>query len=292
MELYSNFEEGKTIVLPKSILKELKDNELTNLLMVTDIGYFSKAYKHYRERKNGCKQHILIYCVDGEGWFEINQKRQHMSKNEYVILSANTPHKYGSFNRNPWSIYWVHFTGEKAQYFIGAPNQKMKLENTTNARFDDRILLFEEIFTNLDMQFSKENIEYANVCLWHMLASFRYLSQYRRGARLIVSDKIEVSIKFMRDHLSQKITLDEISKHVGLSVSQFSLLFKRKTSRAPIDYLLHLRIQQATKLLDFNSLRINEISKQVGFSDPFYFSRIFTKIMGMSPKAYRKLKKG
>jgi len=292
MKLYSDFEEGKTIVLPKGVLKELRDNKLTNLLMVTDIGFFSKAYNHHRERKKGSKQHILIYCVDGEGWFEVDQKREVLRKDEYIILLANTPHKYGSFNRNPWSIYWIHFTGTKAHHFINTPNQKIKLEETSTSRYQDRILLFEEIFNNLDMQFSKDNIEYANICLWHMLASFRYLSQYRRSNRFDSSDKVSSSIKFMRDHLSKKIALNDIASSVNLSVSQFSLLFKQKTSRTPIDYLLHLRIQQATKLLDFKMLRIKEISNQVGFSDPFYFSRVFSKIMGMSPKSYRKLKKG
>jgi YesN/AraC family two-component response regulator len=70
------------------------------------------------------------------------------------------------------------------------------------------------------------------------------------------------------------------------------LLFKKKTSRTPIDYLTYLRVQQASKLLDFSTLRINEIALKVGYSDPFYFSRMFSKIMGSSPKTYRILKKG
>ncbi|RLD83027.1 MAG: AraC family transcriptional regulator, partial [Bacteroidetes bacterium] len=59
MEYSQEYKQGKTIVLPKGILKDLEQNELTNSLMVTDIGFYNKAYNHYRERKNGCLQNIL-----------------------------------------------------------------------------------------------------------------------------------------------------------------------------------------------------------------------------------------
>jgi len=292
MEYSQEYKQGKTIVLPKGILKDLEQNELTNSLMVTDIGFYNKAYNHYRERKNGCLQNILIYCTKGEGWFEINGIREVLQKNQYVIISANTPHKYGSDNQNPWSIYWIHFTGSKSHLFINHPNKKIEIDLASNARYRDRILLFEEIFNNLEMQYNMENLEYANICLWHMLGSFRYLSQFRKITEYNPEDKIAKSIRFMRDQMGDKLSLVSIAEHVGLSVSQFSLLFKKKTSRTPVDYLTHLRIQQASKLLDFSTLRINEIALQIGYTDPFYFSRMFSKIMGLSPKEYRKMKKG
>lgn len=292
MDFYNKYQQAKSIVLPQGILKELEQNELTNSLMVTDIGFYDKALQHYRERRKGCMQNILIYCTDGEGWFETNGKRQFLRQNQYVIISANTPHKYGSNDQNPWSIYWIHFTGLKSHLFINHPNQKIEIDLASNARFRERILLFEEIFNNLEMQYSIENLEYANICLRHMLGSFRYLSQFRKIKEFNPEDKITNSIRFMRDHISEKISLGSVAKNVNLSVSQFSLLFKKKTSRTPIDYLNHLRIQQASRLLDFSTFRINEIALQVGFSDPFYFSRMFSKIMGRSPKEYRKMKKG
>ena len=184
METSLKYKQSRSVIIPKGILEELKMNELTNSLMVTDIGFYDKAIDHFRERENGCIQNILIYCTKGGGWFEVHGKRQVMRQNQYVILSANTPHKYGSNNKNPWSIYWIHFTGIKAHLFINHPNQKVEIDLASNARFKDRILLFEEIFNNLEMQYSMDNLEYANICLWHMLGSFRYLSQFRKNQRV------------------------------------------------------------------------------------------------------------
>lgn len=291
MRKSEGFKEEKSVILPKGILKELKENELINSLMVTDIGFYPKANNHYRER-NGSSQHILIYCTEGEGWVEIYNKKQVVKKNEYIIISANTPHKYGANNHNPWSIYWIHFMGSKSHIFVNHPNKKIEIDLSTNSRFADRILLFEEIYSNLEMGYSKDNLEYANICLWHMLGSLRYLSQFRKIKEISSSDRITKSITYMRKHLNEKLSLDVLATYVNLSVSQYCSLFKKKTSRSPLDYLTHLKIQKASRLLDFSDLKINDIANQVGYTDPFYFTRVFSKTMGKSPKAYRNLKKG
>ena len=291
MRKKEGFIEEKSIVLPKRILSEIKENELINALMVTDIGFYPLAKNHYRKRKFSL-QHILIYCVDGEGWVEIDSKRQIIKKNEYIIITANTPHKYGANNQNPWSIYWIHFTGNKSELFINHPNKKVEIDLSASSRFTDRILLFEEIYNNLEMGYSKENLEYANICLWHMLGSLRYLSQFRKIKEINSADRVAKSISYMRTHLNEKLTLGVLAAQVNLSVSQYCSLFKKKTSRSPLDYVTHLKIQKACSLLDFSDLKIKDVAAKLGYADAFYFSRLFSKTMGKSPKAYRNQKKG
>jgi len=66
----------------------------------------------------------------------------------------------------------------------------------------------------------------------------------------------------------------------------------RRYYSAPVEYLKNLRIRQVCQLLDLTTLKISEIPEQPGFSDPFYFSRVFKKSIGQSPKEYRKQKSG
>ncbi|MEE9361695.1 MAG: AraC family transcriptional regulator [Cellulophaga sp.] len=292
MSFKDGFKDEKAIVLPKEIIKEFQENEITKSLFITDIGYYSNAKNHYRERLKGIQQYILIYCIKGKGWIEIHKKRTILEKNDYVIISIGIPHKYGADNSDPWSIYWLHFTGEKAHLLVNHPNEKINIDSASNGRFNDRLLLFEEIFHNLAMGFSTENFEYANICLWHMLGSFRYLSQFRKINEINSYNKIDLSIKHMVSNISKKITLDELAEHCNLSISQYCSLFKKKTSRTPLNYFAHLKIRQASHLLDYSDLRISEIALKVGFDDPFYFSRLFSKIMGKSPRNYRNIKKG
>ena len=292
MDNFKGFKSAKLVVIPIGIIKELEQNALTNSLLVTDIGYYEEAKNHFMERDYGCVRNIIIYCTSGQGWVEINRRKQTINKDQYIIITAGTPHKYGSNTDDPWSIYWIHFSGLKSHLLIGKPNEKVEVNLHSSSESNNRINLFEEIYTNMEMQYNLENLEYANICLWHFLGSFRYLSQFRISNEIDVDDKIERSIIFMKKNLAEKLSLKDVSETVNLSVSQFSLLFKNKTSRSPIDYLTHLRIREASKLLDHSNYKINKISLKVGYSDPFYFSRIFTQIMGMSPKKYRNIKKG
>lgn len=62
------FEGEKLYVLPPYMLDKLNMNPLTKNLYITDIGYFSHARHHFRERMHGCDSHIFIYCASGKGW--------------------------------------------------------------------------------------------------------------------------------------------------------------------------------------------------------------------------------
>ncbi|RME70993.1 MAG: AraC family transcriptional regulator, partial [Verrucomicrobia bacterium] len=56
----------------------------------------------------------------------------------------------------------------------------------------------------------------------------------------------------------------------------------------PLDYFNRLKVQRACELLATTTLSIAEIAEQLGFDDPYYFSRLFRKIMGMAPRVYRR----
>jgi AraC family transcriptional regulator, arabinose operon regulatory protein len=124
----------------------------------------------------------------------------------------------------------------------------------------------------------------------------KYLGAYRGcnnlNQDLQKSDIVEDAIHFMRENVRKRITLKEIALYVGFSPSHFSSLFQRSTGSSPLNYFIHLKIQEACHQLDFSDMKINQISIMFGYEDSLYFSRIFSKIMGFSPSDYRKKKKG
>lgn len=286
------FEGQRAIVLPQSIKSLLIDNELTSLLYITDIGFYPKAEGHYRSRKEGAIQHILIYCTDGKGWININNATYYLKKEEFFIIESNTPHSYGASEKDPWSIYWIHFTGEKTHLFRSIYNKVIRIEEAPEARFDDRLLMFEEIYKNLEMGYSTENLEYVTHCLWHFIASFRFISQFREVNKSKKGDIIQESIKFMKENTNKHITLEDIAKIVNYSPSHFGQIFLKKTGHSPLNYFNQLKIQKACQMLDFTEMKVKEISFELGFYDQYHFSKTFLKITGETPTQYKKRNKG
>ena len=89
-------------------------------------------------------------------------------------------------------------------------------------------------------------------------------------------------------HSDRSVAL--IAKSYGITASHFIRSFKKIYGTTPNEYRQNYRISQATNLIRMTNLSIQDIAYQCGFGDPFYFSRIFKKKVGMSPWKYRKQK--
>ena len=73
-----------------------------------------------------------------------------------------------------------------------------------------------------------------------------------------------------------------------MSVSWFLRNFKQVTGKSPMQYILNIRINNAVSLLESTDYNVTEIATIIGYDNPLYFSRIFTKQKGVSPSAFRK----
>lgn len=101
------------------------------------------------------------------------------------------------------------------------------------------------------------------------------------------------AIAYIHEHYSRaELTLGEVCQHVYLSLSYFSSLFKQHTGHTFVEYLTKHRLAKAKELLLATSLKTYEISERVGYQDPQYFSVIFKRHFGMSPKEFRSAGKG
>lgn len=283
------FQGEKLISLPDSVWKKaIEENPILSHLYITHIGYFPKAAYHYRERKNGCTDNILIYCVRGKGWYSVKNKRFEVRLNQFFIIPATKEYiNYGADENDPWTIYWIHFTGSDMDTFNKSFDIKL-FNGPKQISFNEKgIELWNYIYQNLEMGYGKENISKANLCLYHFIASFLYPDVNVNEKKQDEKDTINNTILFMRNKLAKKLTLEDLALMNNLSPSHFSLLFKKSTGMAPLDYFIHLKLQQACLQLLTSEIKIKDIAADLGYDDPYYFSRLFKKYMNMSPLQYR-----
>ena len=199
------------------------------------------------------------------------------------------PHIYGSSNNSPWTIYWIHVRGKRANEICTSIISKCKGYRGITKYSEQRIDLFNEIYSTLERGYGSEQMLYANMCLSHFLASFFLDENFTSHQTVPSQDPSTLAIDFMQKNLGNILTLKNISQHVNLSVSHFVASFHKRTGFAPIEYFNHLKIQKACQYLQFTDDTIVTISSALGIEDPYYFSRLFKKLMGRSPLHYRKL---
>jgi two-component system response regulator YesN len=90
-----------------------------------------------------------------------------------------------------------------------------------------------------------------------------------------------------RNYADAGISLQAVAAHVGHSMCHFSTVFGEQMGKTFKEYLTDLRIKRAKELLRTTGLRSSEISDRVGYNDPHYFSLVFRKCTGLSPKEFR-----
>ncbi|MEM6691819.1 MAG: helix-turn-helix domain-containing protein [Planctomycetota bacterium] len=101
--------------------------------------------------------------------------------------------------------------------------------------------------------------------------------------------RVGETISHMRRDVSQSIALEELVAISGMSRTNYIRMFEAAMGTSPINYLIGLRIDEASRLLRSTDRSITDIAFDVGFSDSNYFSRQFRKAHGQSPREYRKL---
>lgn len=290
------FKGQRIVVLPRFLIEELKKDQLGRELFITDIGYYPNATFHYCERSSEeASEYVLIYCVEGEGWYDLDGGRHILKNNQFVILPKGKAHSYGCAQESSWTIYWLHFDGEKASFFSENFDKPHDIASAEHSRIQDRLMLFEEMYATVASGYKKDRMLYATTSLFHFLGSMKFIGEYREaryGSIERSSDKVEYAIHYMQENINKNLSLANIAKEVKLSVSYFSHLFEEKTGLSPMKYLNCLKMREACHYLDFTDLKINQISSLIGFDDALYFSRQFSKQMGMSPSQYKKRKKG
>ena len=143
-----------------------------------------------------------------------------------------------------------------------------------------------------------ETERFANI--WDFPDCARYLEELGQWLELLCGQaaqefsdyenkqKIRQAVQYIQQNFRQSLNMAQVSNHVSMNYSLFSLLFKQYTGSNFVSYLQKLRLDEAKKLLETTDWRVNEIGRRAGFSDEKHFLKVFKAAVGMSPTEYRK----
>ncbi|WP_256208434.1 AraC family transcriptional regulator [Paenibacillus sp. CF384] len=287
------FREQRLFVLPEYMQRELAGTELTRQLYVSDIGFFPHAKHHYRERPEGTDAYIFIYCIDGQGNVQLNGGEPlDIGPGSLIVIPAGMPHRYWASEQEPWSIYWFHLKGEHAQELTrlyGLECKAVPLPRSIVSEFVSNIEQSLAIIS--DRPYSIHSHVYVSQTMrWVLSVIGQELMNVSQDHKR--DQYLEKAMRYMNEHVGTAVRLPELARYAGISTQHLIHLFNKETGFSPIDYFLRMKMQHAASMLDLTDLTVREIAVSVGLADPYYFSRLFKKLMGYSPTEYRKIPKG
>jgi AraC-like DNA-binding protein len=279
--------------LPANLLGHVGRHPLGVGLHVKCLGWYPKARRHRIERPHGLDESILIFCTKGKGWTVIDGRRFTISAGEVLFIPANKPHAYGAGDDDPWSIHWAHFAGTAAASYATLLPAHEYMLSIPPSDTKEIARMFRESYRLASSGLTERTVLLISHTLRYVLALlFFQTGRSLRGGSLTIAHNLTKSIEFMRANVARSLTLQELSRQAGLSPTRFSALFREQTGSSPVDHHIRLRMQAACHYLDTTALSIKELAAKLGYDDPYYFSRIFQKILGCSPLAYRRSVKG
>ncbi len=281
----------RLVVYPIYVIEEALANPLSADLVVHSMGYFPRADGHYIERKNGCGEYILIYCVKGKGYYELKGEQYSVLENQFFVLPSDVPHRYWADCNEPWSIYWIHFKGKKAPPIYEQLRSINDIKISKQSRVSQRIEVFDELLNVMESETRESTVCYVNMAVNHLFATFLYVSEYQKAKysteKAVNTSFISLATHYMNENIEVQLTLGDMASNFGYSKSYFYRVFHRETGMSPVAYFQSIKVKRAAELLVNTNLRVNQVALKFGFEDPYYFSRLFKKVMGVAPSAYK-----
>lgn len=232
-------------------------------------------------------EYQLVYITEGRGHFQSSHTDLlEVSAGDALLLFPGEWHRYRPDPEVGWSEYWIGFRGTNTQYMV----QSSFLKTRPVIRVLHNLELL-NTFQSIQYWLRDESPGYRRILA--SLAQLALAVVYRdalnsEDSSRMHSREIELAkIELTRRH-PEHVDLTELAGRLGLSYSNFRVLFKQNTGLSPRQYHLQAKLNRASELLLHSRYNISEIADQLGFSSVFYFSRFFKAKQGISPDSFRR----
>jgi AraC-like DNA-binding protein len=265
-------------------LQWIKRSQL-NRFRVFQCGWYVEAHQMFWERQ-GLNEGIYIYCTAGKGFYRSAGCEWTILPGDLLYCPPLTHHSYGADPYDPWTIFWMHVSGPEIGFYcnlfrfaLDQPVRQVGIRPRVIATFRTLFHFMKAPLTDARMAAISHSAQLALATL--------AIEVGEEAASEAIGAGVQCVVDHMERHVADSADLDAWLKLFGGSRSHFQRQFKRATGHAPRNYFLRLKIRAACSLLAASELRVGEIADRVGFADPYYFSRCFHRLTGVSPRRYR-----
>lgn len=238
-----------------------------------NIKYVGRLYENtYRINLHNHDFWEIVCYTKGHGMVEINGEIIPFQENDIFAIPPNVPHT--DYSDIGFQNYHYTFTDDNFNRLV-----YMKFQDTENKDF---LSIMEQLYREYHLKRKNhQNImDSLYSVLYHYIISLSEETEINQYVSMVINEIIN---NISNPDYEIQLTLNK----VPLTQDYFRKLFYEETGKTPLQYLTYKRISYAKQLLDIqlnSGISIQEIAWRSGFSDSYYFSRVFKKITGVSPK--------
>lgn len=226
----------------------------------------------------------FYFVQEGEIELIVEDTKYTVAKGEWLLLPAGTLHSYQLSSIGYAQLYWIHFElSIHNQNFLNNIHTPIKIKPNNSNKV---VNYFNKIFKHSKINSFYSQLEVATYT--NQLISY-FIKHLPFQITIGTSDPIDEVVKYILNHYTEQISLNDIAKMSNFSISRFTYLFKKKMGVTPINYINLTRLEHAKYLIGQTSYPIKKIMEKVGFWDSSYFSKMFKTHYGVSPLQYRNI---
>mgnify|MGYP001577997910 FL=1 len=251
----------------------------------------NQALKHSSKLINKTLQHHeLIFVTGGKGYIIAGHKRYSFKKGSLLYIWPNEQYSLETDVGEPFYGLSVHFSYATVEFNsdkcnITKETDTLPLDFVQNLQDYYQINnIFKELVENWLGKFP--GYEFITKTLLQRLLFEILLNKRKNSQNYSTSLKVEKIIEYMQQNIDTKLNLEDLSKLVQLSSTYLTRIFKETTGYSVIKFFNKIKVDKAKELIIEGDKKVKEVAQILGFTDEFYFSRIFKKIEGISPSEF------
>ncbi|WAM33010.1 AraC family transcriptional regulator [Caldicellulosiruptor morganii] len=245
-------------------------------------------YQEHIVRKSGHPDYHYLHTLEGKGYLIVGTQKYLVDESTAFFLYPGVAHEY--FAATPkWSTIWLTFNGPACDMILKTmgikPFEVFKLSSKQYLEGILEAISNKASFYNYIVSIECSQLIY-NFIL-HMALNLQ--NKIERNFENNYTKLLPI-MRYIEENYFKNITLEELSRLVGLSPQHLCSIFKKTFQTTPYEYLIRIRIQKAKELLIKNPvIQVKEVCYEVGFKNPSYFCYMFKKLEGITPMQFKKL---
>ena len=298
--------ESASVVLSNRIIYTPSVFARDSLFYLQEVGALTAIKPHTSCRYN-LHSYLCFLVNTGTGTLEYKKITYHLSEGDVVFIDCQKGYCHSTGNiescdlptvkkaicsvdnkNNLWTLQWCHFYGSA----VASIYDKYLKRGGETVFHSDNPSVFEDLFHQLENVASSEDYirdMKINVLLASLLECLMSYS-WNPKSSVCARERQELHIikSYIDENYAKKITLQILANQFFLDKSYLCKIYKEQYGVSLNRYISEKRITEAKRLLRFSNMTMEQIGDKVGYEDGNYFSRVFKKLEGCSPREYRK----